>query len=249
MIPYFTSQSYFLFGIRFQTWGTFVAAGYLVGTFIAWKRAKRLGLDQKIILDLAFWIFVWSLIGARLFDVIFYEPSYFLAHPLDIIDPRVPGYAIFGGFAGAGLAFWRIAKKHSLNLLAYADTLVWGLPWACGIGRIGCFLIHDHPGTLTHFMLGVKYPDGQTRHDLGLYLSIIGFLTGGLFLAINRKNRRPGFWLGTYMAIEGIMRFTLDFLRTADTRYFGLTPTQYFAMPLFFAGLYFIRNNRVINAR
>ena len=77
MIPYFASQSYVLFGIRFQTWGTFIAAGYLAGTFIAWKRAKRLGLDQKIILDLAFWIFVWSFVVRGFLTLFFMNPVIF----------------------------------------------------------------------------------------------------------------------------------------------------------------------------
>ena len=135
--------------------------------------------------------------------------------------------------------------------LAYADTLVWGLPWGIGIGRLGCFLIHDHPGLVTTFFLGVKYPDGLIRHDLGLYLSLIGFATGILFLILDRLFRitsykpRPGFYLGLFLIIEGVSRFSLDFLRIADARYFHLTPTQFLSIPLFFAGLWlFIRANR-----
>jgi len=241
VIPYLSSTTYSVFGLTFQTWGTFVALGFLVATGIAARRAKQRGLDPDQIFDLAFWIFIASFLGARLFHVFLYEPSYYLAHPWEAMDPRKPGFAMFGGFIGAAMAFFWYARRHALDLIAYADILVWGLPWGCGIGRIGCFLIHDHPGTLTHFILGVKYPDGSTRHDLGLYLSLIGFATGGLFLFLNRHERRPGFWLGTFMLIEGITRFSLDFLRIVDTRYFGLTPTQYLALPLAVAGIIVMR--------
>ncbi|HEU0050791.1 MAG TPA: prolipoprotein diacylglyceryl transferase [Patescibacteria group bacterium] len=240
MLPYFSSTVYHVFGIPLQTWGTFVAIGYAVGVYLAWRRAKQRGLDEKRVLDLAFWIFVGAFVGARLFHVFFYEPAYFFQHPFEILDPRRPGFAIFGGFLGSALVVWFFVKKYSLDFLAYADALIWGLPWGCGIGRIGCFLIHDHPGTLTHFILGVKYPDGTVRHDLGLYLSLIGFLTGILFLVLNKWKRHPGFWLGMYMMIEGVTRFTLDFLRIADTKYFGLTPTQYLSIPLFAAGLWLV---------
>ncbi len=241
MIPYFGSSTYSVFGLTLQTWGTLVALGFILGTFLAARRAKRRGLDEKKIWDLAFWIFLSAFIGARLFHVFFYDLTYYLAHPFAAIDPREPGYAIFGGFIGAAVAFFVYARRHALDWIAYADALVWGLPWGCGVGRLGCFLIHDHPGTLTHSLLGVKYPDGQTRHDLGLYLSLIGFATGVLFLLLNRKNRRPGFWLGTYMIIEGVSRFSLDFLRVVDARYFGLTPTQYLALPLLVASVWVIR--------
>lgn len=244
MLPWIASDTYQLFGLTFRTWGTFVAAGYALGTFLAWQRAKKRGLNADFVLDLAFWIFFGAFFGARLFHVIFYEPSYYAEHPWEVIDPRRPGYAIFGAFFGAGaMLFWKMHKRR-FDLLAYADTLVWGLPWGCGVGRIGCFLIHDHPGTLTHFILGVRYPDGSVRHDLGLYLSLVGFLTGGLFLFWNRHERHPGFWLGSFMMIEGIARFALDFLRVADVKYLGLTPTQYFAVPLALAGWLLAKRGR-----
>lgn len=236
MIPFISSQTYTLFGLTFQTWGTLVALGFIIATWIASRRAKQNGLDPNHILELAFWIFLASFIGARILHVLVYEPQYYLAHPWEVIDPRKPGFAIFGGFMGAAVAFFWYARRHALDWIQYADTLMWGLPWGCGIGRLGCFLIHDHPGTLTHFILGVKYPDGSVRHDLGLYLSLIGFTTGGAFLYLNRKQRAPGFWFGTYMMIEGVTRFCLDFLRIVDVRYLGLTPTQYLSLPLFLVG-------------
>lgn len=241
MIPFIVSQTYTVFGLTFQTWGTFVALGFAVALWIIYRRAHKQGLNPKYILDIAFWIFVASFLGARLFHVLVYEPGYYLAHPWEALDFRKPGFAIFGGFIGAALIFLWYAKKHAINWITYADTIIWGLPWGCGVGRIGCFLIHDHPGTLTHFVLGVKYPDGSTRHDLGLYLSLIGFVTGGLFLFLNRRKRKPGFWLGTYMIIEALARFGLDFLRTVDMRYLGLTPTQYLCVPLCIAGIWLLR--------
>lgn len=240
MIPYIASTTFTVAGITFQTWGTFVALGYAAGTLIAWQRAKAKGLDPNAVLDLAFWIFLGAFLGARAFHVLFYEPSQYLAAPLDALDPRKPGFSMFGGFLGAAAVFFIYCRRYTLDWIAYADTLVWGLPWGCGIGRIGCFLIHDHPGTLTHSILGVKYPDGSVRHDHGLYLSLIGFATGLWFLWLNRKNRRPGFWFGTYMIMEGVTRFGLDFLRIVDVKYFGLTPTQYLTVPMILAGVWLV---------
>lgn len=245
MIPYLSLTTFSVLGITFQVWGTLVALGFALGTYVAWRRAKEKGLDPARVLDLAFWIFIGAFIGARLFEVLFYDLGHFIQFPWDIIDPRKPGYSMFGGFIGAAIVFFWFCRRHALDWVAYADVLVWGLPWGCGVGRIGCFLIHDHPGTLTHSLLGVRYPDGSVRHDHGLYLSLIGFATGLLFLFLNRKKRRPGFWFGSYMIIEGVTRFSLDFLRTVDATYFGLTPTQYLAVPMIFLGVYMIRWSHV----
>jgi phosphatidylglycerol:prolipoprotein diacylglycerol transferase len=235
MIPYIQSLTFKIGPLTLQTWGVFVAVGFLVATWIAARRAKAKGLNPSMIWDMAFWIFTASIIGSRLFHAVFYEPQYYLAHPLQIINPMRPGFAIMGGLLAGALVVWLFAAKKGLNFLEYADVLVWGLPWGCGIGRIGCFLIHDHPGTLSSFALAIKYPDGQSRHDLGLYLSIVGFLIGIIFLIINRfshsslviRYSRPGFWLGSFLIVDGIARFLLDFLRTVDRRIVGLTPTQW----------------------
>jgi phosphatidylglycerol:prolipoprotein diacylglycerol transferase len=231
MIPWIESHAYHLGPLVLQTWGTLVAAGFLLAGWLAARRAKLRGLDPNIIWDMVFWIFIAAFIGARVFHVLFYDPGYYLAHPWDAVDPRQPGYAIAGGFIGAVVAFGLIVRKRKLDALAYADTLAWGLPWGCGVGRIGCFLIHDHPGTLTSFVGGVKYPDGKIRHDLGLELSIFGFIIGLLFLILGRKQHQAGFFIGLFLIVDGIGRFLLDFLRIADRRVLGLTPTQWILLP------------------
>lgn len=257
MIPYIESYTYSIGPIVLQTWGTFVAAGFLLATAVAARRARKVGLDPKPVWDMAFWIFLAAMVGSRLFHVLFYEPAYYVAHPWDAINPAKPGYAIFGGLTGGALAAWLFIRKRGLEFLAYADTLAWGLPWGCGVGRIGCFLIHDHPGTLTSFVGGVNYPDGK-RHDLGLYLSVLGFTIGIIFVLISFRSRekinasrfarlvsRNGFWVGAFLILYGIARFLLDFLRINDTRWLNLTPTQWLLIPTVALGGWLVFRKRV----
>ncbi len=243
MIPYFGWTTIPLFGFSLQVWGALVAAGYALATYLAWKRAKRCSLDAERVLDLLVWMLPAVFVMARVFHVAVYEPAYYLEHPLEAIDPRLPGYSFLGGIVGAlGMFFW-LFRHAFYQWKQYADAIAWGVPWGCGVGRIGCFLIHDHPGTLTHFFLGVRYPDGSVRHDLGLYLSLAGFLMGVLFLLLNHKPRGPGFWLGSYLLAEGVIRLLLDGLRLNDVRYWLFTPAQWAGFLLIGFGGYLLHSS------
>lgn len=104
------------------------------------------------------------------------------------------------------------------------------------------FLGHLHPGTETAFFLGVKYPDGIIRHDLGLYLSINGLVLFLIFLILLKKKVKQGTFIIVFLLWYGVIRFLLDFLRAhdgnmVDTRYYNLTPAQYASILIFVLGV------------
>ncbi len=237
MIPYFQLTTIHLGFITIQVWGLMVALGIFCATSVAAAKAKRDGLDPNIVWDFAFWVLIGAFIGARLFQLIYF-PAVYLAHPIELLKFWNGGFSEMGGFVGAIIALVVYFRKHKLQVQAmrYADCTAYGLPLGFGIGRIGCFLIHDHPGTLTHFLLGVKYPDG-IRHDHGLYLSIEGFLLFFVFVWLARKKRSAGTFVLAFLILHGTIRFFLDFLRIGDARYFELTPAQYVSIAMVAAGL------------
>lgn len=231
MIPYFSWTQFHLGPLPIQVWGTLVALGFFFGALASARMAKSRGLEEKHVYDLAGWIVIASMIFARLFHVVFYEPQYFWIHPSEIIAFWHGGMSMFGGFFGALLAAFVYFKRHKLDWHAYADATIFGLPLGIAIGRIGCFLIHDHPGTLTSFVGGVKFPDG-VRHDLGLYESIDMLMLFVVFLLMAKRRVSQGWFLIVFCFWYGITRFLMDFLRIVDARYFGLTPGQYLSILL-----------------
>lgn len=239
MIPYFEWRTIPIGHVVLQVWGLFAAVGVILGAWFGASLAKKRGLEAAKFDGMAFWTIVAAFIGARLFHVFFYEPAYYFAHPLEIVSVWKGGLSSFGGFIGGGLAAaWKI-QKHKLPFLKTADIAIPAMTLGLGCGRIGCFLIHDHPGTLAHGLgrwLAVDYQGGP-RYDLGLLLCLFDFLFFATFLILMRKPRKDGFYLALFMVVYGPVRFLLDFLRVLDTRYFGLTPAQYGSIGLFICGL------------
>lgn len=244
MIPWFQWTTINLGPLPLHVWGLMVALGFLFGVMVSAWMARQRGLESKHVYDAVAWIIVASMIGGRLFHVIFYDPAFYLNNPEQIIAFWNGGMSIYGGFLGALLASLFYFRRHKLDLLEYADVMIFGLPLGLFIGRIGCFFTHLHPGTATSFFLGVKYPDGVIRHDLGLYESLNGLILFFLFLLLAKRKVKQGTYIIVFCLWYGVSRFFLDFLRLVDVRYFGLTPGQYFSLVLAGVGLFLFFKKR-----
>lgn len=229
MIPYFTWTSIQVGPLTLHVWGIMVALGILVGAAISAKFAEKKGLDKEVIYSGATWVIIAALLGARAFHAFIYHPSVYFSDPLEILRVWNGGMSVMGGFLGAIVGYTLFIKAKKITWMEYADAFIYGLPLGLGCGRIGCFLIHDHPGTLTNSPLGVQYPDG-VRHDHGLYLSINGFLLALAFFFLQKKTRPRGFFIQVFLIWYGIVRFFLDFYRVIDRRFMMLTPAQYISL-------------------
>lgn len=236
MIPYFSATVIHLGSIPIQVWGFFVAFGLLVGGWMAARRAKEKGLSSQAVWDAIGWMVLFALVGARLFHVFVYFPRYYLPRPAEWLAVWDGGFSFIGGLIAAVLAGIWFLRKRKPDVLAYADVLVFGIPFGYTIGRIGCFLIHDHPGIPTTFFLGVRYPDGIIRHDLGLYELLNGLGLLILFWIFRKKEQRTGWFVVAALLWYGIARFFLDFLRIGDTRYFSITPAQWISVVMIIIG-------------
>ncbi len=236
MLPYFQFTTIPLGPITIQVWGLMVSLGIVAAVLLMSFLAKKYFLSSQVVLDLAVWAIIGGFIGARFFHVVFYHLDYYIQYPGEVIAFWHGGASSLGGFVGALVAVWIFAKIRKFtwkDFLPYADIASVSLWLGWGIGRLGCFFIHDHPGTLSHFFLAVKY-QGGARHDLGLYESLLGFLLFTIYYLLFKRIFKKGWgvvaaysWIGYAVA-----RFGLDFLRASDLpqsdiRYLYLTPAQW----------------------
>jgi phosphatidylglycerol---prolipoprotein diacylglyceryl transferase len=251
MLPYFELHSFQIGFVTIQVWGLLVALGILTAAFVSSRLAKARGQKTELIWDMTAWVIAGAFLFARLFVVLFYEPGFYFSDPLAIFKIWEGGWSIMGGFLGGTLAAILFLRYKRVDVYAYADTIMFGIPVGLFIGRIGCFLIHDHPGTVTNFFLGVEYPDGIVRHDHGLYLSLNGLFLFLVFLYLAKKKVRTGTFLVVGLIWYGAVRFGLDFLRATDgvivdSRYFGLTTAQYFSLGMIVLGVYLAKKRKLV---
>jgi phosphatidylglycerol:prolipoprotein diacylglycerol transferase len=244
VIPYFEWRIIQLGPLTIQVWGLFAAIGVLLGSWFALRQATRRSLDAEAFSRLILQVIVAAFVGARIFHILFYAPEAYLESPLLALKVWKGGLSSFGGFVGAATVFFLHVRKPGTwrpawtpETLKKADALTTALSLGLGCGRIGCFLIHDHPGTLSYNILAVKYPGSPPRWDLGMLLGIFDFLLFGLFLLLLRKPRPDGYYFALFMTVYGPVRFFLDFWRVEDRVYWDLTPAQWGSLFLFGAGV------------
>jgi phosphatidylglycerol---prolipoprotein diacylglyceryl transferase len=237
MFPYFDTTDWHVGPMSVHRFIILVALGCFVGWLVTARRAARDGFSQEQIAELALWMFCVGFAGANLMTLA-YNPSVLpdlVRHPTRIAW----GLSSFGGFGGGliGAAlFFRVRGISRDGRLAILDSVGFAVPFGWSIGRLGCYLVHDHPGIRTTSWLGVRYPGG-TRYDMGL-LEILFLLTlGGTFVILDKEPRPRGFFRVVLFLSYGTYRMLQDRLRVDPPRYFGLSVDQMAAATMIILGL------------
>jgi phosphatidylglycerol:prolipoprotein diacylglycerol transferase len=208
--------------------GLLVVTNLFFALYLAKQACVGRGLDwERFRLDLV-WIIAGGFYLSHLTSLALYSPSR-LSDPVAWLDVRT-GLSSFGGmYGGLAIATW-LLRRRGLPVWAYVDVLVYGFVGGYAFGRAACFLVHDHPGITTDFVLGVEI-DGVMRHDLGFYEMLLMAGMTVFFTAVGaRVPTRPGWIAALGFSIYAPIRFLFDTLRVGDPRYASLTPGQWFSI-------------------
>ena len=167
----------------------------------------------------------------------------------------------FGGLIGAYWGARVYYRRKGTSLTTYADAKIFGFVPVWMIGRLGCTITFDHPGTPTNFLLGMSdkkgilrdhfgfYRGGVVRHNLGFYELL---LTAGLTMVLHLTGGYqpfPLFHSALMLFLYCPARFGFDFLRVRDRLYLGLTPAQYLSIAGLGVAAYLIHLGRGAQAR
>ncbi|MCB9750114.1 MAG: prolipoprotein diacylglyceryl transferase [Myxococcales bacterium] len=234
--------------LKLQVFGPLVAVGVILGMQRCIKFANARDIDEQYARDVMFWSLVSGFVISHWVSVIFYFPERVMQDPIVLLQIW-NGLSSVGGLFGFMVGvFWFLHKKKQ-PFLIYVDMLCFGMLVGFTTGRLGCSLVHDHPGLilqdLSHplsFLAvhGWKGNPDIVRWDLGT-LEFLYLVPMVLFMHFVYPWRKadPGRFVGVAALLYGPFRFFLDFFRISDKQYFGLTPAQYFTFAIMGIGVYF----------
>ena len=223
-------------GFTIAFYGMIIAAGMLSGLWLACHQAQRTGQKKEVYTDFAIYAIIFSLIGARLYYVVFSWENY-KDDLLQIFNTRGGGMAIYGAVIAAVLTAIIYCKVKKYNFFLLADTAVGGLVLGQIIGRYGNFFNREAFGEYTNSLFAMRLRVDQVNpanitelmrshmttvdgvqyiqvHPTFLYESFwnVGVLL--LLLLFTKHKKFHGEIFLLYLAGYGIGRFWIEGLRT-----------------------------------
>lgn len=240
MIPYFVFDKIVLGPITLYVWGFFVALGFLGGYLWALRRAKKDKVNLEIIHNLFIFVILGGIIGAKLLNV--FEGIIRSDGPIGDLVLNIYGFSLYGGIFGGILAGWLYLFFKKQDVLRIADLCVPAVALGIAVGRIGCFLINDHQGTITNLPWGILWPDGLMRHPITLYLSLSALLIFIILELLKKRLPRKSSAFFLFLLLFSLSTFFLGFLRI-DPSYFGISVGQWASILLsIIMSFYFVRS-------
>ena len=205
-----------MYGIMLCT-AIFLATG--VGYFLAKKDGRGW---EKYLVDIGIYGGFFGIIGARLWDVLFFDWGYYSDHLLEIPFVWQGGMAIQGGVLGGILAGIVYCKKHKIDWVALLDVLTPAILIGQSIGRMANLLNGDAFGAPTGGPFGILYPEGTLAH--ATYGSVplwpaevwegqVDIILFALLLLFQTTKYSRGQCCCLYVAMYSALRFFLEFLR------------------------------------
>lgn len=233
------------------------ALAYITGLILGWWIIRRIVADGRYwngtkrpsaesIDDLLVYCAFGVIIGGRLGNVLFYDPQYYWAHPLDVFKVWEGGMAFHGGLIGCFLGMALFARRYHVPLLTVMDLCSLVAPVGLFFGRIANFIRPELWGRPTDVPWAVVFPgsDGLPRHPSQIYEALLeGALAFVVLFALARGGalRRPGLIAGAFGVLYGAARIFSEFFRDPDPRLEdlgrGLTMGMVLSAPMIVIGL------------
>lgn len=263
----FSLPAFELFGrtigpLTLHAYGVLLAIAFITGLWVASRQAKRAGLDSARVTDMAVYVLIAGLIGAKVLLVVV-EWNFYARNPRELLSILQSGGVFYGGLIGAFPVAWWYARKHGLPPWRTADVLAPAAAIGQAIGRLGCFCAGccygrpaDVPWAVTfrdvYASRTVGTPLDTPLHPTEIYEAIACLAIFFILIRMARAKRFDGQITLAYVFLYAVVRFVIEFYRGDAVRgtVFGwLSTSQFIAMLMVVAVAlvlpYLAKRNRV----
>jgi phosphatidylglycerol---prolipoprotein diacylglyceryl transferase len=207
-------------GFRLHAFGLLVAVGFMVGSWLAARRARAVGIDPVAIQDVVFpWILVGGIVGARLWYVVSYWDRDFAGQPwTEIVAVWRGGLVFYGGLIGASVAAIIALRRKKLPLWRTADCLAPAIAIGHVFGRIGCVLNGCCYGRVCDLPWAIRYPGdriagGQPVHPAQLYEAGLNLVLCLALVWWHPRRRFDGQVFALYLLAYAVIRTISEYFR------------------------------------
>jgi phosphatidylglycerol:prolipoprotein diacylglycerol transferase len=230
--------------LTLHTYGVLLAIAFITGLWVASRQARAAGLDAARVTDMAVYVLIAGLVGAKVLLVVV-EWSYYAHNPRELLSILQSGGVFYGGLIGAFPVAWWYARKHALPPWRTADVLAPAVAIGQAIGRLGCFAAGCCYGRPAEVPWAVTFRDSYASRTVGtpldtplhpteIYEAIACLAIFFLLAQVARRKRFDGQVTLAYVLLYGIARFAIEFYRGDAVRgsVFGgwLSTSQFIAI-------------------
>jgi len=249
-----------VWGISIRYYGLLFVSGLIICIYILGWIYKRENIPSEHLEKLSIYCMIGILIGARLGHCLFYEPSYYLSHPLEMILPitfppeggiKFSGYqglASHGGVLGLLIALYIYSRKTKHQMIDAIDLIAVVAGLSFGFIRLGNFMNSEIIGMPTTKPWGVIFErvDNIPRHPAQLYEAISYFIIFTFMMLLYTKMRarlKNGFLFGLGTVLFFTARFVIEFVKENQVGFedrMALNMGQLLSLPFIAVGIGFI---------
>jgi phosphatidylglycerol:prolipoprotein diacylglycerol transferase len=248
--------------LTLHTYGALLAIAFITGLWVASRQAKSAGLDASRVTDMAVYVLIAGLVGAKVLLVVV-EWQYYAHNPRELLSILQSGGVFYGGLIFAlPVAFW-YARKHALPPWRTADVLAPAVAIGQAIGRLGCFSAGccygkpaEVPWTVTfhdaYAARTVGTPLDTPLHPTQLYEAVACLAIFFVLIRMASRKRFDGQVTVAYILLYSMVRFVIEFFRGDAVRgtVFGWLSTSQFIAILMALGAvlvfpYLVKRNRL----
>jgi phosphatidylglycerol---prolipoprotein diacylglyceryl transferase len=262
-----------VFGISIRYYGVLFVSGIILCIYILGWIYKRENIPFEQLEKLSIYGMIGILAGARLGHCLFYEPSYYLSHPLEMILPiTIPpdggikftgyqGLASHGGVLGLLIALYFYSRKTKHSMIDTIDLIAVVIGLSFGFIRLGNFMNSEIIGIPTTKPWGVIFEriDNIPRHPAQLYEAIAYFIIFAVMMILYKKMRdrlKNGFFFGLATVLFVTARFMIEFIKENQVGFeegMKLNMGQLLSLPYIVVGIGFIiygliKTRKLLNA-